>query len=122
MIKRHISKDSQEDSLEAAKKGVYVLIAAAVIMWLAPVLLIDATNPLGGQTGGTATEICVTNPDGSITCTKQTRTGNGTLVGSIVSFKNDAQTVAAAILDIMKYVLLVGAVAGIAVLRVRIAG
>ena len=99
VIKRHIGDSNtqdKEDSLEAAKNGIYVLIAAAVIMWLAPVLLIDVTNPLGDT------------PSNS----------NSTLVGSIVSFKNDAQTVAAAILDIMKYVLLVGAVAGIAVLRV----
>ena len=98
MIKRHTNKDSEEDSLETAKKAVYVLIVAGVVMWLAPELLFDDANTI---------------TDGS------SDTPHSDIAQQVQQFTSDTQIVAKGILDTLKYVLLAATIGAIAFMRIR---
>ena len=98
MIKRHTSKDQEgEDSLETAKKAVYVLIVAGVVMWLAPELLFSDTSLTDGKTD---------NP-------------NSEIAQQVQQFTSDTQIVAKAVLDTLKYVLLAATIGAITFMRIR---
>lgn len=98
MIKRHTNKDQEEDSLETAKKAVYVLIVAGVVMWLAPELLFDDANTITDGSSDT--------PDSEI-------------ARQVQQFTSDTQIIAKGILDTLKYVLLAATIGAIAFMRIR---
>lgn len=98
MIKRHISGDQEkEDSLDIAKKAIYVLIVAGVVMWLAPELLFSDTALTDGSTD---------NPDSEI-------------AQQVQQFTSDTRIIAMAVLDTLKYVLLAAIIGAIAFMRIR---
>ena len=138
MLRRHTNKDVTDDSvLEGAKKALYVLVIAAVIMWISPYLFEtgglpscdDLTKLSPGQicadgTGTSAVPKCVSesynliSPGSAGVCSTA---GGDDLTGRITGATNEAKTVAAAVMDVLKYVLSVGAIATIVIMRVRVA-
>ena len=123
MIRRHTADEATDQStMGGAKTVIAILIIGAVVLWMAPALL------LGGGAGG-ATYAC--NDDGSVTVAKTVTAGSGstTTAETIPAGKTTIEhrlacaegTIAGSVLmlvDIFKYVLLVAAIASVAVLRV----
>lgn len=92
-----MSKDEEEDSLDTAKKAIYVLVIAGVIMWLAPELLFSDEDTL---------------TDGS------TDTPSSDIATQVQQFTSDTQIIAKGILDTLKYVLLAATIGAIAFMRI----
>ncbi len=123
MIRRHTADEATDKStMGGAKTVIAILIIGAVVLWMAPALL------LGGGTDG-ASYAC--NDDGSVTVTKTVTAGSGstttteTIAADKVTIEHSLAcaegTMAGSVLilvDIFKYVLLVAAIGSVAVLRV----
>ena len=104
MIKRHTSgggDDHEQKTLDGAKKIMFGLIIASIVLWIGPIAL-----GLETDTGSTSqTGACEGQNIDMVACLDQTETN----VGRGINY----------VLDIFKYVLLVGAIGSIVFLRVR---
>ena len=126
--RRRQSDDSHDtDSMDQARTVFYVLVLASVVAWLGPLMLgigDGSVKECGDLSDMRPLEICAA-PDGTIYRANDDATGvapvdadEKTLVGTIVGATAEAQAVMAAVMDAIKYGLLVAAVASIAVMRV----
>lgn len=102
MIKRHTTKDVTDDSMmDSAKRVIYVLVVAAVILWVGPLVIGD---DLPDADSG---DDCA-NPDSSLgmaNCIEETANNIGFMISQVI--------------NIAKYMILVGAIASIAILYIR---
>ena len=114
--------------MDQARTVFYVLVLASVVAWLGPLMLgigDGAVAQCGDLSGLEPLEICAA-PDGTIYRANSDATDvapvdagkEKTLVGTIVGATGEAQAVMAAVMDALKYGLLVAAVAAIGIMRV----
>ena len=104
MIKRHTSgggDDHEQKTLEGAKKIMFGLIIAAIVLWVGPIALgLQADTGTRAQTGA-----CEGQNIDMVACMEETETNVGRMMNSV--------------LDIFKYILLAGAIGSIVFLRIR---
>jgi hypothetical protein len=129
MILRRKTNDNDYDAddMDRAKTVVYALVIAAAIMWLGPLALdIDDGNvkDCGDLSGLEPFEIC-SAPDGKIYRANNDVTDaepvnaddEKRLVGSILGAAADAKSALTAVMEVIKYALLLAAMGSITILR-----
>ena len=114
--------------MDQARTVFYVLVLASVVAWLGPLMLgigDGSVKECGDLSDMRPLEICAA-PDGTIYRANDDATGvepvdaggKGGLADTIVGATAEAHAVMAAVMDAIKYGLLVAAVASIAAMRV----
>lgn len=115
--------------MDQARTVFYVLVLASVVAWLGPLMLGIGDGSVAqcdDLSGLKPLEICAA-PDGALYRANSDATDvapvdadeETTLVGTIVGATAEAQAALAATMDVLKYGLLVAAVAAIGIMRVR---
>lgn len=121
--------DYDATTMDMARNVVYVLVLAAVVVWLGPPALgidVGGVKSCGDLSDMRPLELC-SAPDGALYRANGDATGvepvdtdgKENLADTIIGATAKAQTVMAAVMEALKYGLLVAAVASIAVMRVR---
>lgn len=130
IVRRHQSDDGYDtDAMEKHRNVFYALVLAAAVVWLGPPMLgigDGGIKDCGDLSGLEPLDLCAA-PDGTIYRVNSDATDvapvdageEKTLVGTIVGATADAQAALAAVMEVLKYGLLVAAVGSIGIMRVR---